>query len=502
MKVLNLVQTSCLWVLSTLISIQTNAQAPTANFSASNVSGCAPLLVNFTDQSSNAPTNWRWTLGNGTNSISQNPSVVYFDPGTYTVKLVARNANGSDSLTRVAFITVYAKPTVDFSGSTLTGCAQRLTTTFTDLSLPGSGTISSRQWDLGDGTFSSFQSPTHTYNSTGNFNVSLMVKNSFGCQNSLTRTAYITAVGKPVSNFTAPVTSSCGAPFTVNFQNTTTGTGNLSFLWSFGDGTTSTDLNPTKTYNTAGTYTVRLIATNETGCKDTIIKSNFIRVGSVRTNFTIPAAICVNSTLNIVNNTNPTTALSSWSFGDGTTSTDFNPSKIYTTPGSYTIKLVNDFGACRDSITKNIIVRSVPTAEFSADPLTTCDTILAVQFDNQSINGSSFVWTFGDSSTSTITNPLHTYRSINDKFFTVSLSVTAANGCKASVTKNNYISIKRPSVSITNFPAAGCAPLAFSPIPVIDSIFTVASYFWDFGDGVLLLNKIQIIPTTQEASTQ
>jgi gliding motility-associated-like protein len=483
MKVLKLVKTSCIMVLITLVSIQTNAQVPTANFTSNNVAGCAPLLVNFIDQSSNNPTNWQWTLGNGTNSISQNPSVVYFDPGTYTVKLVARNANGKDSLTRVAFITVYAKPTVDFSGSNLTGCAQRLTTTFTDLSIPGSGTISSRQWDFGDGTFSNFQSPTHSYNSIGNFNVSLMVTNSFGCQNSLTRSAYITAVGKPAANFTTPVTSSCGAPFTANFQNTTTGSGTISFLWSFGDGTTSTDLNPTKTYNAAGTYTVRLIATNETGCKDTLTKTNYIRVGSVRTNFTIPASICVNSTLNITNNTTPVTALSSWAFGDGTASTVFSPSKIYAEPGTYTIKLVNDFGACRDSITKNILVKNVPVAEFSANPLSTCDTILNVQFQNQSTNANSFVWSFGDSSTSTIRTPLHTYTSHLDRFFSVSLSVTAANGCKASTTKNNYISIKRPSVSITNFPAAGCAPLTFSPVPVIDSIFTVASYHWNFGDG-------------------
>ena len=483
MKVQNLVKASCIIVLCTLISTQIFAQRPTANFTSSVVAGCAPLQVNFTDQSNNNPTSWKWTLGNGTNSNAQNPSVVYFDPGTYTVKLVCSNSNGSDSLIRIAFITVYSKPTIDFSGSTLTGCAQVLTTTFTDLSIPGSGTISNRQWDFGDGTFSTFQSPTHTYNSIGNFNVSLLVTNSFGCQNSLTRNAFIVTTSKPTANFSSPITSSCGTPFTVNFQNSTTGSGALTFLWSFGDGTTSTDLNPTKTYNTAGTYTVKLIATNETGCKDTIIKANYIRVGSVRSDFSIPTSVCVNAPLSITNNTNPTSAQANWSFGDGTTSTLFTPYKTYATAGSYTIKLVNDFGACRDSVSKNILVKNLPTADFTANPLTTCDRSLNVDFHNLSLNANSFYWSFGDSSISTQQNPSHLFASDTDRSFNIKLVVMAPNGCRSTLIKNNYISIKRPNVSVTNFPAPGCAPLTCTLNSVVDSSLTIATYLWDFGDG-------------------
>jgi PKD repeat protein len=61
-----------------------------ADFNASPAGGCAPLYVNFHDLSSGNPTSWKWDLGNGTISFLQNPSTTYFNPGTYTIKLVIR----------------------------------------------------------------------------------------------------------------------------------------------------------------------------------------------------------------------------------------------------------------------------------------------------------------------------------------------------------------------------------------------------------------------------
>jgi len=139
-----------------LFSFTINAQL-TANFTATPLSGCSPLIVSFTDQSTGNPTIWQWDLGNGTSSVLPNPATTYFNPGTYTVKLVIRNAAGNaDSITKTQYITVNAKPTVAFSATPLTGCYP-LPVQFTSQSVPGSGTISSWQWDLGDGTFSVFE---------------------------------------------------------------------------------------------------------------------------------------------------------------------------------------------------------------------------------------------------------------------------------------------------------------------------------------------------------
>src|SRR6266571_2862225 len=77
-----------------------------AKFSASPLSGCSPLIVNFTDQSTGNPTQWRWDLGNGVISTLKNPSATYFNAGTYSIKLVVKNASGADSIVKNQFITV------------------------------------------------------------------------------------------------------------------------------------------------------------------------------------------------------------------------------------------------------------------------------------------------------------------------------------------------------------------------------------------------------------
>src|SRR5690606_4960486 len=128
----------------------------TANFTATPQSGCSPLIVQFTDISSGNPTQWKWDLGNGAVSTLQNPSATYFNPGTYTVKLVAKNGNQADSVVKTQFITVYANPVAKFGASDTVGCFP-LTVHFSDSSIAGSGTISNWQWDFGDGTISSQQ---------------------------------------------------------------------------------------------------------------------------------------------------------------------------------------------------------------------------------------------------------------------------------------------------------------------------------------------------------
>jgi PKD repeat protein len=83
-------------------------QAPVANFTADKTVVCSGMTVNFTDQSSFAPTSWSWTFQGGTPATStvQNPSVVYNTPGTYSVSLTATNANGNNTMTKTLYITV------------------------------------------------------------------------------------------------------------------------------------------------------------------------------------------------------------------------------------------------------------------------------------------------------------------------------------------------------------------------------------------------------------
>ncbi len=79
---------------------------PTADFSAVPLAGPAPLTVDFTDSSSNNPTSWSWTFGDGGASTLQNPVYTYQNAGTYTVSLTASNTGGSGTKTAANYITV------------------------------------------------------------------------------------------------------------------------------------------------------------------------------------------------------------------------------------------------------------------------------------------------------------------------------------------------------------------------------------------------------------
>jgi len=85
--------------------------APVAAFVGSPTSGAAPLTVAFTDQSTNSPTSWSWTFGDGGTSTAQSPSHAYSTAGTYTVSLTAANSCGSDGETKTGYITVTSSPT-------------------------------------------------------------------------------------------------------------------------------------------------------------------------------------------------------------------------------------------------------------------------------------------------------------------------------------------------------------------------------------------------------
>ncbi|HEX3933107.1 MAG TPA: PKD domain-containing protein, partial [Puia sp.] len=204
------------------------AQAPVADFSAyPSTSGCSPLTVHFTDQSTNKPIYWSWDFGNGGVSSAQNPTTTYRTPGTYTVKLIVRNTSGSDVVEKDGYISVYPGPTPQFSSNLTLACAPAAIQ-FVDQSGPGQGNITSWAWTLGDGSTSNQQNPAHTYPQTGYYNVSLSVTNSSGCSNSISQSRYIRVVNGIQPNFSFNQQStSCSAPFTGQLLNQSAGPGNL-----------------------------------------------------------------------------------------------------------------------------------------------------------------------------------------------------------------------------------------------------------------------------------
>src|SRR6267378_950498 len=323
--------------------------APTADFSATPLSGNSPLDVNFTDRSAPGTsqiTSILWNFGDNTTSTLRNPTHLYGAPGTYTVSLTITTADGSDTMTKTNYITVTSSvptlPTAAFTGTPTSG-PPGMRVQFTDQSTQGSSPISSWSWNFGDGVTSTLRSPSHVYAANGTYTVSLSVTTVVGTDIE-TKTGYIVvAPGPPIAAFSAsPTTGISPLPVTFTDQSVSGGVPITSWAWNFGDGGVSTLQNPTHTYASGGTYTVSLTVTNANG-SDAENKANFI----VASQGPVPptaafsgnptggtAPLTVQFTDQSTAGTSPITGRF-WDFGDGNTSTATSPSHIYTNIGSY-----------------------------------------------------------------------------------------------------------------------------------------------------------------------
>jgi len=230
--------------------------------------------VDFTDLSTQSPTSWDWTFGDGGTSGAQNPSHEYTDGGDFTVSLEACNAQGCDTETKPNYVSVTGPqaPVADFSGSPLSGDVP-LTVYFSDLSTENP---TSWSWTFGDGGTSGAQNPSHDYTVANNYTVSLEACNAVGCDTE-TKPDYVSATepGAPVADFSGSPLSGY-APLDVDFTDLST-ENPTSWSWTFGDGGTSGAQNPSHQYTAVNTYTVSLEACNATGC-DTETKVDYIDV--------------------------------------------------------------------------------------------------------------------------------------------------------------------------------------------------------------------------------
>jgi PKD repeat protein len=175
----------------TVTAAATTETAPVVYLSCTPLSGTAPLTVTCTDGSSNKPTAWRWTFGDGGTSTAQDPRHTYTAAETYTVTLTASNSAGSGSKTQAGYIIVTAAtkvvaPVAAFSCTPLSGTAP-LTVTCTDGS---SNKPTAWRWTFGDGGTSTAQDPSHSYTEAGTYTVTLTASNSAGSGNK-TQTGYV-----------------------------------------------------------------------------------------------------------------------------------------------------------------------------------------------------------------------------------------------------------------------------------------------------------------------
>jgi gliding motility-associated-like protein len=466
-----------LLVFCGLLPVESFSQSPTPDFKADITSGCSPIIVNFTDLSTGGATSWQWDFGNGATSTRQNPSTTFISPGTYTIRLTATNLNGSNTMVKTGYVTVFPEPTAAFTSNRTSGCAP-VVIQFTDQSTPTPGTtITQWKWDFGDGIgTSTLQNPQYRYKDPGSYTVTLTITTDKGCTKLITKPNYINATTGVVPSFTYTDPSVCSAPSTVSFSNGSTGPGSLSYFWNFGNGNTSTAQNPTNYYTTNGIYNVSLAVTSDQGCTDTAKMA--VQIGKVLTDFIIPASICPRTVTTFQNNSTPRPLRSLWKFQGGNTDTFPNGQNIFPSQGTYTVTLINTYTICTDTLTKTITVLPPPVVSFSASDTGKCQPSLSVNFTNGS-NGTSYLWDFGDSTTSTQVSPSHSFNRYGT--FDITLIAKGANGCSDTLKKPAYIRIAKPVITFPGLPENGCFPYTVNFNANIQSPDSVTSYLWDFG---------------------
>jgi len=253
-----------------------------ATFTINQISECPPSRVIFTNQSeTGAGISFKWDFGKeGEGLFDSNDELleqIYTDPGDYIITLYA--IEGTDTVSRSDSIHVANGPTAEFTFDETSGCIP-LEVNFKSTSTEGSAPISSTIWDLRDGlSYGSSTDLTKIYDQSGIYDVLLTITDQNGCKDYKEKLNIITVFDQPVVDFAPSDTLSCDIPLYVNFINKTKFETNLTYLWDFGNGITSTQRDTGLFYMESGNYNISLTVENENGCKATKEKQNFINVG-------------------------------------------------------------------------------------------------------------------------------------------------------------------------------------------------------------------------------
>ncbi len=478
----------CLFLTAT--RAQTNPCAGKANFQLTiNVNTVSFVSIN----TSNIVLEHYWKFGDGTSSNAVNPVHQYQLPGNYRVvhyiKDVARNCYDS----AVKEFQLNFTPSCEllqpkFEWERDAANPNRIK--FFNQSLPNAPpTVLLYKWSFGDGTYSTEKNPVHIYNAPGQYNVCLTIRyaNS-NCEKTLCIVVTIPAPCNLQPNFAwaaDPVN-----PLKLKFTNQTVVPANTAQAkWSFGDGTTSTEWSPTHLYAHPGIYTVCLKVYINNICVKEICKQVVVRDCNIEPNFIWAADPANPLKLKFTNQTvvSSINAQAKWSFGDGTTSTEWNPTHLYTQPGIYTVCLkVYISNICVKEICKQVVVRACNIEPNFAWTIDDVFPLRGVKFHNQTALISnalplSVKWNFGDGTGSNEWSPFHDYQQPGT--YKVCLRIEFFPGCVKEICKEVTIPAPVNCERLSSFKMERIPnePNAF--VFKADFVSTTLKYTWTFGDG-------------------
>lgn len=351
----------------TIVQSTNRYSVPQVSFTS--VPACKNDSVLFTNTSIiNAPdniTSWVWNYGDGSALASQfEQNHEYLQDGYFNVTLIASSNNGCVSDVS-NFTQVYPLPVAEFS-STVT-CENGGATNFFNNSTISQGLITSYSWDFdNNGIVSNSQFESHDYSSAGIYDVELAIETAEGCKDTVNHNVEVTP--KPEANFIADVKEGC-FPYCTQFQDNSQ-SNSISvtdYFWVFGNGEVKTTQNPKVCFDNIShvdnaTYDVSLVVTNDVGCKDTIIETNYITVWpKPLAEFVVdPSETDMYNSMIDFQNLSEGGDSYFWEYGDGEQSTSFEERHQYADTGVFIPQLIvvtnND---CRDTAELEVKITAV-----------------------------------------------------------------------------------------------------------------------------------------------
>ncbi len=499
---------------------------PISSFNQNETANCGPLPVSFTNTSVHKfggtinDLSFHWNLGNGNIASAKDTTETFFASGiqdtNYTVSLVVTTVFGCRD-TSSSSVKVYPDPRSSFTVNHDNGCGP-LSVNFSNTSVPhdtGSIGIMTFDWDFKNGLTTSAVNPSSSFiaNLTKDtvYEVQLIAYSEHGCKD--TSFHKILVYPKPLADFTMPQDSGC-TPFNAVFINTSTpyDTGDISmmsFIWNLGNGFGNVTQDAFGQYVSQAyadsSYSVKLFATSEHGCRDTAEKrvvahplpvASFINdvsqgCGPVNVQFTNYALLA---------------ATYKWDFGDGSTSVLPSPTHafqsypLFDSIYNVSFSVQSAFGCASDTVTGNIIARYLPVADFAVGADSICSSG-NIALTNQSIGGIGNNWNFGNGNTSISINPVANFTGLPDRdtTYTIRLVVRTPYSCRD--TAYGQVKVNPLPEALFSPVVPDCTPL---PVTFQNTSLRGVSYEWDFGDGTedSVLNPSKIFNNDVQLTTR
>lgn len=369
---------------------------------------------------------YSWNFGNGDFSSQREPVYAFPGYGTFEVVLQATTF-GRCINTALDTVVIHPLPHTDFDFENV---CRYDPVNFDNLSNIPFGTVN-YNWSFGDSTTGVGDSISHFYNLPGNYFVHLLATSGEGCTDDTTLGVEIFPV--PEANFV--LSDVCRDTMAAITNTSTVSSGSNTYSWDMGDGTNLSSVDPNYTYLTDGDYTIKLVATSNEGCLDSILKD--ITIFSIpQTNFTFDP-VCFGVPTELTNETTINTgfvASYQWNLGDGTFSFDPDVIHLYTSAATYNVNLLSTSNAgCTHDTTIVVTVNPFPEVDFEFENECVGE---PVQFFNRSsidFGTMTYAWEFGNDSTSIQSSPTESYTFFG--FYPVQLTASSDQGCVDSLTQ-------------------------------------------------------------------